>query len=967
MTRATLVYTRGRVRFGSTRWAVLGVLVACGSVAWADNAADEADIAFGLGNKHYARREYEPALSQYFLSYRLVPNRNVLFNIAHCYEALSRFDEAYRYYYDLSVDPSLSDSDRKDVKVALTRLGPRVALISVKTTPPGADLYIDREDLGSHGKTPQVIAVPPGPHTVVVKLPGYHDATGKVTTLKGKEAPQALTLERIVGRVELTGTPEGAVIRETSDGPELGRLPATLALVPGQKLLVVQAPGFSPSQVLVDVKAGQTVSSKVQLVEKLKPVGKVIVTANRDAASVRVDGQESGFTPTVVTLSEGPHRIEIVAEEAVPFVKDIDVKADAEERLAVELRYAPPPVTAASKSALSVDQAPASVSVITREEIESFGYQTLPEALRAVRGMYFSDDHLYTYIGLRGFAPPGDLNTRILILYDGHAINDTWAGQGYAGREFDVDLNEIDRIEVVRGPASILYGTAATFGVINVVPREHLAKNRHVEGAVATGGMGAVKAHVTGSVGQGDRSFLVSASGLNASGADFTTIENNPDYPGVNEVRGLDGERVLGAAVHAKFDGFTLVAKINQRKKQLPIPTHGAELNVPGTSYTDARGFAELRYDKEVGRVSLSAKASYDASRFRGYYGKRTDDGLGFTRTTDSGGGDWVDAEVRATVKLWSGNRLVAAAEGGGQFLYSQVLGHSTPELHNRFLVSGTLIDEWQITSWLYVQAGARIDHYFDLPEPALSPRGAVVMRPYANGVTKLIGARAFRAPNIYELTYNDDNLTTRTPTAGSLLPEFATSFELEHSHDITPEFRATASVYYNFIDRLISLDAENAPVPLCGSAGSPVQCDVYHNVTGRLTALGAEAELRWQPGRYTMVDASYSFVTLSDATAVYPMHLASARAIVPLREGLLRASGQVTYQSARLDYAGRQAGSALMLNFGLSGDFGPVRYFAGVQNLLDERINLPVTSEVGNMVISQYGRTFWLEVAAGF
>ena len=86
--------------------------------AWADNTADEADVAFDLGNKAYAKRDYDAALASYFLSYRLVPNRNVLFNIARCYEAQDRYDEAYRYWHDLYVDPGLPESDRRDVSNA---------------------------------------------------------------------------------------------------------------------------------------------------------------------------------------------------------------------------------------------------------------------------------------------------------------------------------------------------------------------------------------------------------------------------------------------------------------------------------------------------------------------------------------------------------------------------------------------------------------------------------------------------------------------------------------------------------------------------------------------------------------------------------------------------------------------------------------------------------------------------------
>src|SRR6185295_8567422 len=124
-------------------------------------------------------------------------------------------------------------------------------------------------------------------------------------------------------------------------------------------------------------------------------------------------------------------------------------------------RYAPPPVEAASKRLLAVDEAPASTTVITAEEIRAFGYTTLAQALQVVRGFYLTDDRTYTATGVRGFSPPGDYNTRILILWDGHAMNDVWIGQGFVERGLNVDLNEVERIEIVRGPGSALYGTGA--------------------------------------------------------------------------------------------------------------------------------------------------------------------------------------------------------------------------------------------------------------------------------------------------------------------------------------------------------------------------------------------------------------------------------------------------------------------------------------------------------------------------
>lgn len=939
----------------------LALALALSAAAWADNTADEADVAFDLGNRAYAKRDYAGALASYFLSYRLVPNRNVLFNIARCYEALDKPDEAYRYWHDLHVDPSLPESDRGDVRAALRRLAPKVALVSITSTPPGAELFVDRKDLGSRGQTPQTIAVSPGAHTLLLELPGHVPASVKVTATRGREVKHTASLERVVGNVVLSGTPEGAVVRETADGPELGRLPTTLAFPPGQRLLVVQAPGFLPQQVLVDVPANGETAAKVALTERPQPTGKVVVTANRANALVRVDGRDSGFTPTVLTLGVGTHRVEVSAEDVTPLVRDVTVTEDGETRVDAELRYAPPQVAAASKSQLSVDEAPASVTVITREELRAFGYQTVTEALQLVRGFFLADDRIYTYVGVRGFQPPGDLNTRILVLWDGHPTNDVWAGQGFAGRDFDVDLSAIERIEVVRGPASLLFGTGAFFGVVNVVPRKTVGDGRNVEAVVGAGGQNAVKARALASLGSRGRSLSLTGGALFAEGAPLT------DFGQGRVVQGLDGERALGLTLHGEYDGLSLVAKLQQRRKQAPSAPLGSAFGVPGTEYTDARGFAELRYEKTWSRVTLNARAAYDASRYRGYYAQLDDEGNRF-RETDTGGADWFSGEVRAGVTLFDGNRLTGSFEAQGQLVTQTPVG-LPPDPHTRVLLSGTLLDEWKVTSWLFVQGGLRVDKYFDLPDVALSPRGAVVARLYDGGLTKLVVGRAFRAPTVYETYFNDNNVTQRIPSTPPR-PELITTFEGEHSHDLTPELRATVGGYYNLIDQLIVLSEDDVEPPLCSGAGEPTQCVVYGNSPGRVTAGGVEAQVRWQPGRFTLVDATYSFVLVGGAGAAqasYPMHLAGLRAMVPLKEGLVRLSGQALYQSSRLASDGTRLGEALLLNVGLSGEYGPVRYFAGVQNLLDQRYSVPVLSEVAFGRVPQYGRTFMLEVAAGF
>ena len=128
-------------------------------------------------------------------------------------------------------------------------------------------------------------------------------------------------------------------------------------------------------------------------------------------------------------------------------------------------------VYGASERLQPVTEAPASVSFITAEEIKRYGYRTLADILRGVRGMYVSNDRNFSYLGTRGFGKPGDYNSRILLLVNGHRVNDTVYGQAEIGAEFGIDPALFERVEIIRGPASSLYGDSAFFAVVNVITR----------------------------------------------------------------------------------------------------------------------------------------------------------------------------------------------------------------------------------------------------------------------------------------------------------------------------------------------------------------------------------------------------------------------------------------------------------------------------------------------------------------
>ena len=95
----------------------------------------------------------------------------------------------------------------------------------------------------------------------------------------------------------------------------------------------------------------------------------------------------------------------------------------------------------------------------------------MADVLRNVRGFYSTSDRNYGYFGARGFQPPGDYNARILVTIDGLRANDNIYDGALYDENFQVDLDLVDRIEIIRGPSSSLYGSNAFLAVINVVTR----------------------------------------------------------------------------------------------------------------------------------------------------------------------------------------------------------------------------------------------------------------------------------------------------------------------------------------------------------------------------------------------------------------------------------------------------------------------------------------------------------------
>src|SRR5690349_1132575 len=131
-------------------------------------------------------------------------------------------------------------------------------------------------------------------------------------------------------------------------------------------------------------------------------------------------------------------------------------------------------VTSVSKSPQNLSTAPASIYVITGEEIAHSGATSVPEALRLAPNLQVTQIDAQSYqIGARGFG--GNLevqnfSNKILILVDGRSVyNPLFSGVAYDQQ--DVLMEDIDRIEVISGPGATLWGANAMNGVINIITR----------------------------------------------------------------------------------------------------------------------------------------------------------------------------------------------------------------------------------------------------------------------------------------------------------------------------------------------------------------------------------------------------------------------------------------------------------------------------------------------------------------
>ena len=547
-----------------------------------------------------------------------------------------------------------------------------------------------------------------------------------------------------------------------------------------------------------------------------------------------------------------------------------------------------PVVQAATLHAQTLEEAPASVTVISRREIREYGYRTLGEALSNVRGFYGSTDGAFTYVGVRGFSLLGDYNTRFLVMVNGHNLTDNVNNAMYMfGNDFGIEMDLVERIEIIRGPSSTLYGSNGLFAVINVITRSPV-DHRRVEVRSDLGSFGERRLSVsTSQYLGGGANLLLAASGFYARGR---TAADGGLGVAADRVGGEHGYRGFANLV---WRNWSFTANFGDRTALMPYGAYAAVFGDPGTKSADTRNFVEATYSRDLAHGDqLRWSVSYDQFRYDARYDYEIDGTVSDTR--DLATGDSLRTQLAYSRPVgWLG-RLTVGGEASADLRNFQEGYIVTPEYRDllgvsvRNLYQGLFAqDEIRLGPRWNLLLGARLDgaNHF---RSAFSPKLSLIFNPSKTAAIKFMYCRGFRNPSSYEMFYASE-LDYRANL--DLRPEYMDTGEIAFE---TKVGRRSEFVVSGFLYRLRDLIEGQV---------LPDGFYQYHNAS-QTRAYGLESEFRTRLASGAELAAGYTHQRAympgaSEALANSPRHLGYLRGLVPVA-GRLHISGVARYMSAR-------------------------------------------------------------------
>lgn len=613
-------------------------------------------------------------------------------------------------------------------------------------------------------------------------------------------------------------------------------------------------------------------------------------------------------------------------------------------------------ISTVSKYEQTAGEAPAAVTIVTADEISRFGYRTLSEILENIRGFYLTNDRLLDFIGTRGFNRTADNNNRLLLMINGHTVNENYFGSSFFGNDFGLNLDAVERIEIVRGPGSVLYGTSAMFAVINVITRD----GGGVDGMEVYGELGSFgrkTAGVTaGHQAAGGPDFMLSGRMTRAEGQDLYFPEY--DFPATNNgvAEDADWERQQSLLATASWGDFSFQGYLNARKKGVPTAPWYMDFNDPFSYFYEEFKFGEFKYQRSLATgQELMLRGYYD------HYGQRGSYRFGGIPAGEKFAENHYGGEARY---LWDPRpylRIIAGTElqkHPRAFYRSwdpQVVYYEQNHPFHAF--SAYLQQEIQLHPTLLLSAGLRHERYASRSSSTV-PRVALVWDASPGRAVKLLYGMAFRAPNVYEMYYEVPYIAEGNP---DLRPEKIETLELVAEGRLTRGLHGSVSIYNNtmrdFIEQVEATDEHLSR---------------YVN-TVHIRARGAEAGLRGNLFSWCGAYLNYSYQfprkgLSGERLPNSPRHIVQAGASASFKPGLTAAL-QCRYSSSRRSDKNVTSDSFTLFDLNLSGNIVPerLRFAFKVRNLFDAKYAYPAGLSLLQELAPQDGRTIVLRLECGF
>lgn len=453
-------------------------------------------------------------------------------------------------------------------------------------------------------------------------------------------------------------------------------------------------------------------------------------------------------------------------------------------------------VVSATRNRTSRKMAPALVNVIDSRIFASTSSPTLAEGLTFQPGVRIENDCQncgFTQARINGL--DGHYSQ---ILIDSRPIFSALAG--VYGLE-QIPASMIDRVEVVRGGGSALFGASAIGGTINIITKEAMRSGAGISHELTSIGMtGAldnntsVNASMVTDDGRGGLSVFGqrrSRDGYDADGDGFTEI------PALNTITiGTRGHLRLNSFSKLKFE-YHGVKEFRRGGDQLDRPAHEA-LIAEQTEHINNSGSLSYEGQSQDGKHIWNAYVSAQHISRNSYYGSGMDP-KAYGRTTDLTAVGGVQYSYKFNRLLFMPSQLTAGMEYNFDDMKDKSLGYGYKTAQKINIIGSYFQNEWKNEHWGLL-GGVRIDKHDLIRRPIFSPRVNIRYSPFRDLSFRAIYAKGFRAPQAF-----DEDLHIAVAGGERIRIKLADNLREEKSHS----FSASADWYHTFNNVSINLMAE--------------------------------------------------------------------------------------------------------------------------------------------------------------